>query len=210
MREADREMLLERWARLCHGLSTAQVRRTMFDRLYAAYTGPDRHYHDLGHIADCLRELDGVRQLASRADAIEAAIWFHDLIYDGRRTDNEEQSAEEAGIWLTLLGADVAFIDEVKRLIVFTRHDRDPEATDGRLMVDIDLASLALPAEQFDENSRRIRLEYPHTAEADFRRARTQMLQRFLDRPHIYFTPVFRDRYETRARENLQRVVAAG
>ena len=93
-------------------------------------------------------------------------------------------------------------------LILLTRHDREPPDIDGKLMVDIDLASLARPAEVFDENTRLIRKEYPHVRDEEFARGRREMLARFLARPRIYYTDLFRDRYEQRARANLSRALA--
>jgi len=74
--------------------------------------------------------------------------------------------------------------------------------------VDIDLASLALPWDQFEENGRRIRREYAHVPEPEFRAARAAVLERFLRRPHIYATAFFRERLEERARANLMRRIA--
>ena len=181
-----------------------------FSELLAAYTAPDRHYHDIRHVADCLREFDAVRHLAENPGAIESAIFFHDVVYDGRRTDNEEQSAELAAATLRRLGADERFVDEVRQLILFTRHDLEPDTPDGKLMVDIYLASMALPAERFDENSRRIRNEYLHVADDAFAAGRNEMLGGLLKRPRIYYTSTFAERYERRARENLERVVGSG
>ena len=203
----DRDELLARWDRVCRAWGTPALRREIFGQLFSAYTGPDRHYHDIRHVADCLHELDSIRALAQRPEAIELAIWFHDVIYDGLRVDNEERSADAARAALSRLGADAALIEQVVQLIHFTRHDRDPETADGRLMVDIDLVSLALPPEAFDENSRRIRREFSHVSDADFVRGRRQMLERFLDRATVFYTAVFRDRYEQAARANLSRVV---
>ena len=208
MRTADRDGLRERWERLCRGLATPAHCEQTFQRLWSAYTAADRHYHDILHVADCLRHLDSVRHLAPHPGAIEWAIWFHDLVYDGTRTDNEERSADQARATLSRLQAEPGLIEQVVELILLTRHDREPKTRDGELMVDIDLASLALPAEQFDENSRRIRREFSHVAEADFVRGRAAMLGRFLERSSIYYTDLFRDRCERAARANLERVVS--
>ena len=202
------EQLRDRWERACAGAGTPQQRGECFDQLYSAYTAPDRFYHGIGHIAECLRELDSVRELAVDARAIELAIWYHDVVYDGRRQDNEERSADMARRCLGELAMDEEVIAEVHRLILLTRHDREPPDLDGKLIVDIDLASLARPAEVFDENTRLIRREYPHVAESDFARGRRDMLGRFLARPRIYYTDAFRDRYEAKARENLSRALA--
>jgi predicted metal-dependent HD superfamily phosphohydrolase len=186
------------------------LRDDIYAELVSAYTAPDRHYHDIRHIADCLKEFDGVRHLARNPDALQIAIWFHDVVYDGRRQDNEEQSAEVAADALRRLGAAESFIEEVQQLILFTRHDVEPITDDGKLMADIDLASLALAPDRFDENSRRIRSEYLHVAEDAFLRGRNDMLGGLLKRPRIYYTDVFHERYEDQARENLERVVGGG
>src|SRR5262249_8094638 len=61
--------------------------------LERTYQAPDRHYHDLRHI-EALRGLARQHRAAlNDHEAVEAAIWFHDAVYDPRRSDNEEQSA---------------------------------------------------------------------------------------------------------------------
>src|SRR5205823_640248 len=87
----DPAELAERWEACCKSLGTPEARQEILGDLVAAYTAPDRHYHDIGHIISCLRELDGVRRLARNPVALELAIWFHDVIYDGRQQDNEER-----------------------------------------------------------------------------------------------------------------------
>ena len=67
-------------------------------------------------------------QCAQAADptALEAAIWFHDVVYDGRRTDNEEQSANIADAALEKLDAPMTLRERARQLILLTRHDRRP------------------------------------------------------------------------------------
>lgn len=200
--------LRTRWESVCHDSGSRDARQRVFDRMILAYSSPDRHYHGLAHIVDCLEEFDTVRDRATNARAVETAIWFHDVIYDGKRTDNEERSADFGDEALTTLGTRDSFRGEVRRLVLATRHDREPAEVDGKLMVDIDLSSLAKPPAQFDENTRLIRQEFLHVPDADFNNGRRQMLARFLARPRIYYTDVFFDRYEQQARQNLERAVA--
>src|SRR5690349_17823335 len=104
----DRSTLLSRWNSLCSRLYLSGAEDT-FDLLYTSYTAPDRHYHDVRHIAASLDELDArdrAGQQCREPDAIELAIWFHDCVYDAKRLDNEEQSAEVAETELAELGAD--------------------------------------------------------------------------------------------------------
>jgi len=46
-------------------------------------------------------------------------------------------------------------------------------------------------------------------SEETFRAGRAKVLRQFLDRPRIYGTDFFRDRYEAGARENLARSLVA-
>ena len=67
------------------------------DELVAAYTAPGRHYHNLAHIEDCLAALARVDNLsAAEREILTEAIWWHDVVYDATRTDNEEFSARLA------------------------------------------------------------------------------------------------------------------
>ena len=107
------------------------------------------------------------------------------------------------------MGAPADLCREVRELILFTRHDRTPPTQDGKLIVDIDLASLGAPENIFDANGEAIREEYAHVPEPDFNRGRANMLGRFLQRPRIYYTDAYFIRFERQARENLKRSLAA-
>src|SRR5215467_15388989 len=66
------------------------------DGLVRAYAAPERHYHNLTHIDAMLGLMRGYEDVLSDPQSVEAAIWFHDAIYDTHRHDNEEKSAELA------------------------------------------------------------------------------------------------------------------
>lgn len=205
----DLTSLHSRWHALFRGTGTPQARQHEFDQLVSHYREPHRGYHNLDHIADCLHQFDTVRHMAPEPDAIEAALWFHDVIYDPRGSDNEGASAAYAEAALDRLGSDEPFRHEVVRLILLTRHKEAPADLGGQLMVDTDLASLGAPAAVFDENGRNIRQEFAHVDDATYQRSRAQILRSFLARPRIYFTDVFFHRFEEPARANLRRAIAA-
>ncbi len=81
---------------LTHSLAKigAKPSFSIFDKLKQVYTEPSRYYHTDKHIADCLIQLQTIRQQATHPAEIEVALWFHDAVYDTHRADNEEQSAE--------------------------------------------------------------------------------------------------------------------
>jgi predicted metal-dependent HD superfamily phosphohydrolase len=96
-------------------------------------------------------------------------------------------------------------IKQVEELILATKHVAPPATPDAQFLVDIDLSILGQRPSAFDEFERAIREEYRHVDEPSFRAGRSEILRRFLDRPFIYFTHVFRRRYEQQARSNLNR-----
>jgi predicted metal-dependent HD superfamily phosphohydrolase len=151
--------------------------------------------------------LDEVTGECEDADAVEAAIWFHDAVYDATRPDNEARSADLAERQLRAMGAAEAFVVKVHDLILDTRHTSAPTSSDGRWLVDIDLSILGGEADAYDEYDRAIRLEYAHVPEEAYRVGRASVLRSFLARPAIYLTDYFRDRYEAAARENLARSI---
>ncbi|MDP1616067.1 phosphohydrolase [Phenylobacterium sp.] len=179
-------------------------------RLRAAYGEPHRRYHDMTHIADCLGELARVEGLADeRRLRLAYAIWWHDVIYDPTRSDNEAASAALARDDLAALGEADSTCAEVARLIELTTgHQVGEDDPDGALLVSIDLAVLGRSAEAYDAYASAIRQEYAHVPDAFFRPGRAGVLRRILEAQPLYPDPAYRARYEDQARANLTREIA--
>jgi len=179
-------------------------------RLRAAYTEPHRRYHDMTHIADCLGELAAVEGLADERRLLLAyAIWWHDVVYDPTRSDNEAVSAALAGRDLAALGESDATCAEVARLLELTTgHQVGEDDPDGALLVSIDLSVLGRPPEAYDAYAAAIRQEYAHVPDAFFRPGRASVLGRILEARPLYPDPTYRARYEDQARSNLSREIA--
>ena len=85
--------LVARWHALTAPLlSDAARREAELARLAAAYDAPARHYHNLQHIENLLGRVE-VHSLHDPV-VVGLAVWFHDVVYDPLRPDNEAQSAE--------------------------------------------------------------------------------------------------------------------
>jgi predicted metal-dependent HD superfamily phosphohydrolase len=197
-----------RFGQLWHGLGAAGDSDEVFRRVAAAYAEPWRAYHTMDHILDCLARLDEATTVPGYGVEAEAALWFHDVVYDTHRMDNEARSADCAARVLADGGVPHAVSVRVRNLILTTAHTAPPQDAAGCLVSDIDLSMLGRPPGEFNEYERRIRREYDWVPELDFRRERTRILRALLERPHIYFTEHFRARYEARARDNLERALA--
>ena len=201
----------ERWRRLMERLHLPPALDT-FARLVQVHTAAERHYHNARHIAHCLAELDAAAPHIPDPDPIELALWFHDAVYDPRSASNEADSARWAADFLQECQAPQELSDAVVALILATRHQPGADVTPDadaigydseQWMVDIDLAILGSDTERFTAYERAIRQEYAWVPETVFREKRTAILRSFLDRPAIYATQHFWEKYEARARKNL-------
>jgi predicted metal-dependent HD superfamily phosphohydrolase len=165
---------------------------------------PHRRYHTPVHIAHCLNQFDLARDHMDEPDAVEMALWFHDIIYDARANDNEVQSAkyfvERCGDSL-----DPDFTSRVRDLIIVTIHKELPASNDEKFMVDIDLSSFGLPWDRFLKDSEGVRDEFPHLSDEEFYPAQKIFLDSLLERKHFCFTRFFRERHEQTARDNITR-----
>jgi predicted metal-dependent HD superfamily phosphohydrolase len=180
----------------------------LFERLLAAWGEPLRHYHTLQHLQECLGHFEPARGHALHPGEASLALWFHDAMYDARRHDNEQRSADWVRECLLAACAGSDRADRVHALVMATRHDAAPLTGDAALVVDVDLAILGAPRERFDEYERQVRLEYAHVESAAYRAGRGRILRGLLARPAIYSTPSFRERFEAAARANLAHSLA--
>src|SRR5262249_55449673 len=77
---------------------------SLFNSIVEHYSARDRAYHSLSHIQSLLSLSESLSDRIQNRDALYFAIWFHDVIYDTKRSDNEEKSAEFAEEALASLG----------------------------------------------------------------------------------------------------------
>ncbi|RWK08614.1 hypothetical protein [Mesorhizobium sp.] len=190
------------------------IDETLKRELRALYQAEDRHYHSLAHIEALLALATEYRRLLHDPDAVEAAIWFHDAIYDSRAKDNEAKSADLAE--KKLAGrADPGRLARIVAMINATATHQLPPLNDERatsdaaLFLDMDLAILGAEPDAFDAYETAVRREYGWVEEPMWRAGRAAVLKSFLTRPHIFHAAEFRQRFEPRARQNLERSLVA-
>ncbi len=176
----------------------------VYRELEGRYSHPHRHYHDLRHILACLRHFDTISDQLTWPDAVEMALWFHDVIWEPDADDNERRSAE------LFLGcaegdADTNFLEVVHNLVMMTVHPSEPQSVDEQFTVDIDLASFGLPWEEFIRLGELVRNEFPHVSDRDFDSDQLRIFEMLASRPYFYFTEFFRSRYDATAQSNLRR-----
>ncbi|MBM7807265.1 putative metal-dependent HD superfamily phosphohydrolase [Geodermatophilus bullaregiensis] len=177
--------------------------RTEWAAVVAAWSEPHRRYHDLHHLAAVLGLVGELSAAADDPAAVALAAWYHDVVYDPRREDNERVSAERARAGLRGL-VPAARLDEVARLVLLTAgHDPAPGDADGAVLCDADLAVLAGPPESYAAYASAVRAEYGHLSDEDFTAGRIAVLERLLALPALYRLPAVATDWEPRARANL-------
>jgi predicted metal-dependent HD superfamily phosphohydrolase len=192
------------WQR-CLKEGATDTSAAIHQRLVNAYNEPQRHYHTLAHIGHCLSIFDQCKSLVSNPDALEIAVWFHDVIFEPGKPDNEALSAELYQA-VSAQAHDIEFRELVGRLIMATLHDGcSLDDSDAGYMVDIDLSSFGLPWKDFLRDSQNLRKESAHLSDAEYYRKQGDFQTCLLARPRFYLTDFFCQRYERQARDNLTR-----
>jgi predicted metal-dependent HD superfamily phosphohydrolase len=195
-----------RWERAWNGTG-AKPGPGLLGEIFLGYDEAHRAYHTRRHLDECFAAFDEVRSLAEHPAEIELAVFFHDVFYDTRRSDNEERSAEWARDALIEGGGDPLVAERVRALVLASKTHAVEGAGDAALFVDVDLAILGAESARFDEYDQQIRQEYSWVPEDAYRDGRRRVLEGFAERAHVFATPWFRDKLDARAKANLRRAL---
>ncbi len=199
---ADYDRFKALWQR-CLLNDAVDQHAAIYQQLVAAYGEPQRVYHTLEHIGHCLSMLDSAHSLLECADAVELAIWFHDVVYQPGSRDNEQLSADQF-----MAHTEGVFDDTLREMvyqhIMATLHCGSAvNVGDAAFMVDIDLSSFGLLWPDFLRDSTNVRKEMTHMSDAEFYPKQTAFQRLLLDQPRFFQSDYFYEKYEVQARKNL-------
>lgn len=173
------------------------------------YSGKSRYYHDLNHIWAMLNQSEECKDQLQDKDVIDFSIWFHDIIYKSTKKDNEKKSAEFAQRTLQNFSIESDRIGQVYDLILSTQKHQiiGSSNLDNAYLLDFDLSILGKSWEVYENYIQQIRREYKIYPNFLYNPGRKKVLETFLQRKTLYFTEKYRELYEQRARENLEREI---
>lgn len=194
--------LRHRWFELCNKLSIP-AKMEMWNTLQEMYGETNRAYHNLHHIDDCLNKLDAWPEEIPEKDSIELALWFHDIIYDTKRTDNEFSSAGLVKHFLN----DHPLVESVFELILATRHQACTMTEEEYILCDIDLSVLGALPTDYTAYATAVREEFSWVPQSMFAESRIKVLNSFLQRDFLFYTEYYRSLYEQRAKENISKEI---
>ena len=184
-----------RWNALMPG------RAQLGSELLLRWNEPHRHYHSATHLLAVLEALDQLtRRTVPRSVALSA--WFHDVVYRGTASD-EEESAVLAQLCLAgLVPPDE--VAEVARLVRLTAtHSPAPGDVPGHLICDADLAVPGGPPDAYARYLAGVRRDYAHVPAGAFTEGRAVVVRRLLALEPLFHTPKARELWDGQARVNL-------
>ncbi|MAN58717.1 MAG: hypothetical protein CMC08_02645 [Flavobacteriaceae bacterium] len=178
-----------------------------WENLQRMYSAPERHYHNLGHIAQMLDALDASKARPNNRDTLLFSIYYHDCIHVPGRSDNERQSAQY--MRKSLSETRFSEIEACHFQIMGTKHHLPSTCSDTNLLLDLDLSILGADARSYDTYRRNIRKEFRAIPQLIYRAGRKAFIKSYLKRERIYKSKYFLLHYEDRARANLKRELAS-
>lgn len=186
------------------GAFDAALAGAMFERLCASYSESARHYHTPDHLDDVFGKLEAHGDAIENGPRVALAAWYHDVIYDARRGDNEELSAQRAEVELNDLGVDVEMRQSVCELVRATKDHMGAQVdNDGALFLDADYSILGAASDVYRAYTKNVRKEYAHVNDAQWRDGRGAFLKRTAQAARFFRTDVFEAAYGAQARANV-------
>jgi predicted metal-dependent HD superfamily phosphohydrolase len=110
------------WNRCWRSIGATESGGEVYAALIAAYREPQRKYHTLQHLGECLACFEFARALAAHPAEVETALWFHDAIYDVSGAGNERRSADWARVIVLENGGSAAVAHRIYSLVLATQH----------------------------------------------------------------------------------------
>ena len=183
--------------------------KALWQDIVIYYNEPQRAYHTLKHIQQLFTQFEQIRHALHEPHIIALALYYHDVIYQPTRSDNELKSAEYALTALRCYLSDEQ-CQHIYALIMMTATHQlnewtDPNKdSDAAYLLDMDLSILGAPWSEYQQYAQAVHKEYAHIAKEDYRAGRIVVLEKLLAHPTLYLTEYYHARLEEQARNNLK------
>lgn len=203
---SPKESLKPQWDSFCQRLNINDAQES-FKVLVDHYSEPHRAYHTLNHLQNCFNEFNEVKHLLNNPDSVELAIWFHDVIYDIDKKDNEEKSAEFAKVFCQKNKLSEDFAKKVEDHILATGDHTLSSNSDTNYLIDIDMSILGYPINAIYQYEEQIYKEYSTVYNRkEYLIGRLGFLTK-LKGYDIYKTNYFRNKYGQSCQDNIPKTI---
>jgi predicted metal-dependent HD superfamily phosphohydrolase len=167
------------------------------------YGSARRYYHTLEHLQDLSSQLNEIKDLIEDWDAIVFALFYHDIIYNIVKKNNEQRSGFAVVKALSNFGFPLSRTHRVQAHINATAKHELATDQDTNFFTDADLAILGSTPAKYTQYSIHIRKEYWLYPDIVYNAGRRKVIEHFLAMKKIFKTDHF-EQLEEQARMNLQ------
>ena len=169
------------------------------------YGKRNRHYHTLYHLENLLAQLSDVKNEIRNWDAVLFALFYHDIVYNVLKKDNEEKSAAFAAKRMVDYNVPGYIIDDCCAMILSTKSHALSDNSDINFFTDADLSILGAEWTAYENYYKQVRNEYNIYPDFLYNSGRKKVIQHFLSMQQIFKTTFFFEKFEEKARHNLEK-----
>lgn len=109
----------------------------LLSEIETSYTSPPRYYHNFCHLEKMIRMALLHTNRLLDPDTIMFSIFYHDLVYDPQRNDNEQNSAVMAQKALLKMGVPGNQIMKCQNQILATKDHNTRDDNDTNYLIDL-------------------------------------------------------------------------
>ena len=171
------------------------------------YSSKKRHYHTLHHLDNLITQLTEVKSEIQNWNAILFTLYYHDIVYNSLKSENEEKSAELAEKRLNQISVSPDTIELCKNQILATKSHIKSTDSDTNYFNDADLSILGQNWETYSFYYKNVRNEYSIYPDFVYNPGRKKVLNRFLSMDKIFKTDFFYKKFERQAKQNIQKEI---
>ncbi|MBA4141156.1 MAG: hypothetical protein H0X70_11800 [Segetibacter sp.] len=201
--------LEEKWIQLTAFSKKEEVKNKLWNEIVECYTERYRFYHNLNHLADLFSLFERSMPHVNQPAIIGLSIFYHDIVHDTFRHDNEEKSALKARGHLQQLNIKQSLLQNIEQFILATKGHTIPKnfllENDLSFFLDFNSSILGGKWEDYFMYSYNIRKEYNQFPDAVFRDGRRHALEQIANKPFIFFTLELQQLFEETARQNINK-----
>tara|TARA_R110002050_G_C8940437_1_gene512572 strand:+ start:65 stop:679 length:615 start_codon:yes stop_codon:yes gene_type:complete len=183
------------------------LKKELWTEIEKNYSSKKRHYHTLEHLDNLLSQLTDVKSEIQNWETILFTLFYHDIIYNSIKSDNEEKSAEFAENRMKQISVSNDKIELCKKQILATKSHIKSTDSDTNYFTDADLSVLGQNWETYLLYCKNVRKEYSIYPTLVYNPGRKKVLNHFLSMDRIFKTDFFYNKFEIQAKQNLQQEI---
>lgn len=170
-------MLKEIFTTLISGYSKdSSYSKLLWEEIAENHTKKNRYYHNLTHLQNLYENLLPIKTKIQDWNMVLFALFYHDIVYNILKNDNEDRSAKKAVCILKSLEIDTKKIDLCQRIILSTAGHQLSAHNDINYFTDADVCILGSCWTDYKNYFNNIRKEYSHYPDFIYNKGRIKVL----------------------------------